>query len=362
MPAAATHEQGIANSIVAGNTAANGPDIEGTITSSNGHNLFGSDVIGNIAGDRESIAPSTIFAAIDPATGGGLANAGGVVLLRGSAGNLALSAADPFAAMPTDQLGHTRPLPAGSLADLGSAESAHALSTTPSAGNDLLTGTAAGQTISGLDGADHIFGPTGNATLNGNAGSDVLEGGTGNDRLNGGTGIDTAYYGGSTAIIADLSGATDTVHRGGETDTLTGIEGIVGTRAPDTFRGDGNANWFMGGDGKDLYTGGGGRDTFDFNTVNDSRVGASARDVITDFTHGTDKVDLSSIDADTTRPGDQAFHWVSSAAFTGAPGELGFFTSGANTVIQASNDGDTVGELQIQLTGHPSLSASDFYL
>ena len=147
-----------------------------------------------------------------------------------------------------------------------------------------------------------------------------------------------------------------------ETDTLTGIEGVVGTRAADTFHGDGNANWFMGGDGKDLYTGGGGRDTFDFNTVNDSRVGFSARDVITDFAHGQDKIDLTGIDADTTKAGDQAFHWVGSAAFTGAPGELGFFTSGANTVIQASNDTDSAGELQIQLTGHPALAATDFYL
>ena len=260
--------------------------MHGAIAVSNGHNIFGSDVAGSIAGDQQNIAASTIFAAIDPATGGGQVNADGIVPLRASAGNLALSAADLFAAMPTDQLGHARPQPAGSLPDLGAAESSHALSTHPSAGNDVLTGTAAGDTISGLDGADRIFGAAGNDTLNGNAGSDVLEGGTGNDKLNGGTGIDTAYYGGATAITADLSGSTDTVHRGSETDTLTGIEGVVGTRAADTFQGDGNDNWFMGGDGKDLYTGGGGHDTFDFNTVNDSRVGFSARDVITDFAHG----------------------------------------------------------------------------
>ena len=349
----------IANSIVAGNVANLDIDVHGTVAASNGHNIFGSAVAGTIAGDLQNLAASSIFATIDPTTGGGLANADGVVLLRGDAGNLALGAADRFAAMPTDQLGHVRPLPAGSLADLGASESGQALSTHPSPGNDLLTGTAVGETISGLDGADRIFGAAGNDTLNGNAGSDLLEGGTGNDVLNGGDGIDTALYGGSTAITADLSGGT--VHRGGETDTLTGIEGIVGTSAADTFTGDGNANWFMGGDGKDLYTGGGGRDTFDFNTVNDSRVGAAARDVITDFTHGTDKIDLTGIDADTTKPGDQAFHWVGSAAFTGAPGEVGFFTSGANTVIQASNDTDSAGELQIQLTGHPALSAADFY-
>ena len=86
--------------------------------------------------------------------------------------------------------------------------------------------------------------------------------------------------------MVDLTGATDTAKRGSETDTLTSIEGAIGTRAADTFKGDGDDNWFMGGDGKDLYTGGGGRDLYDFNTVNDSRVGCSARDVITDFAHG----------------------------------------------------------------------------
>ena len=119
----------IANSIVAGNTADVDSDVHGAIAMSNGHNIFGSDVAGNIAGDRENIAASAIFAAIDPATGGGQLNADGIVPLRDSAGNPALSAADPFAAMPTDQLGHARPQPAGSLPDIGAAESSHALST-----------------------------------------------------------------------------------------------------------------------------------------------------------------------------------------------------------------------------------------
>jgi Ca2+-binding RTX toxin-like protein len=45
-----------------------------------------------------------------------------------------------------------------------------------------------------------------------------------------------------------------------ETDTLTSIEGAIGSNAGDTFRGDANANWFQGGPGKDTATGGGGRD------------------------------------------------------------------------------------------------------
>ena len=48
-----------------------GSDIFGSVTLSNGHNIFGSDVLGNNPADRENIAASAIFASIDPTTGGG---------------------------------------------------------------------------------------------------------------------------------------------------------------------------------------------------------------------------------------------------------------------------------------------------
>ena len=71
------------------------------------------------------------------------------------------------------------------------------------------------------------------------------------------------------------------------------------------FKGDGNANWFQGGLGKDTATGGGGRDLYDFNAVPTARQVAT-RDVITDFAHVADKIDLMGIDADTTVAGNQA--------------------------------------------------------
>ena len=64
--------------------------------------------------------------------------------------------------------------------------------------------------------------------------------------------------------------------------------------------GDGGANWFQGGGGKDTFTGGGGRDLYDYNLTSASPVGAG-RDVITDFDHLTDDIDLMGIDADTHR-------------------------------------------------------------
>ena len=358
----------IANSIVAGNRAPDpqlADDISGTVTISNGHNIFGTDILGNVAGDVENVAGSELFATVNPYTGGGQVTAAGIVALKAAVTNPALGAADRFAIGSIDQIGTPRPSPTGTNPDAGAAESPFAHSTVSSANNDTLTGTAAANTLNGLAGHDFLKGLGGADTLNGGDGGDFLEGGAGNDRLNGGAGIDTANYGDSdTKVVVDLRGDaasdTDTAKRGSETDTLTGIEGAIGRGGADVFYGDSQANWFQGGGGKDTFTGGAGRDTYDLNSTSASAVG-TARDVITDFVQLTDKIDLIGIDADSTVAGNQAFRWVGSAALTG-PGEVGFFTSGGNTIIRISNDADAAAEAEIQLTGIKTLSALDFYL
>jgi hypothetical protein len=105
----------LGNSIVAGNGAAaggTGADVSGTITASNGHNIFGSDVQGGIAGDREEVPVSLLFA-------GGLADNGGptqTVALRDAPDNPAIDAADPATAPERDQRGFARVGPPTSAA------------------------------------------------------------------------------------------------------------------------------------------------------------------------------------------------------------------------------------------------------
>ena len=116
----------VANTIIAGNSIVGpgngGKDIFGDIDLTNGHNVFGSDVLGNNPGDRENVAASAIFANVDPETGGGQIS-GRVVPLLNSISNPALSGADPLAASATGQNGTSaRPQPAGSLPDIGSIE------------------------------------------------------------------------------------------------------------------------------------------------------------------------------------------------------------------------------------------------
>ena len=206
--------------------------------------------------------------------------------------------------------------PCGSLPDIGAVEINHALSTTTSASNDVITGNAAANTLNGDLGNDYLKGLGGKDTLNGGDGSDLLDGGTGNDKLNGGGGIDLATFAGSTKVTFDLG--TSTAKRGSETDTLTGLEGAIGSTAGDVFKGNGFNNYFQGGLGKDTFTGGSGRDLYDVNAVAESGVGTTKRDVITDFDHLVDDIDLMGIDANTTVAGNQAFRWVGTAPLTGA--------------------------------------------
>ena len=108
------------------------PTSPATITLSNGHNIFGSDVAGAITGDlRGYRRRARLFAAIDPDTGGGLLNADGIVAAAQQPRQPGAQRRRPAGRAATDQLGHARPLPAGSLPDIGAAEINQALSTHP---------------------------------------------------------------------------------------------------------------------------------------------------------------------------------------------------------------------------------------
>ncbi|MFZ1425900.1 MAG: M10 family metallopeptidase C-terminal domain-containing protein [Geminicoccaceae bacterium] len=353
----------IVNSIVVGNRlgdeATRYPDVAGKLLSSNGRNIFGSAVQGSVAGDRVNVPPAAVFAAVNPGTGGGQLSPKGIVPLKNSLNNPALSAADPITASSFGQLGTTkRPLPAGSLPDIGSIEIDQKLSTSPTVNNDVLTGSGGANNLAGLAGNDLLLGLGGKDVLNGQDGSDVLDGGPGNDVLNGGNGVDIATFAGTTAVVVDLAAKPATAKRGSETDTLTSIEGVIGSSKADIFKGDGQNNEFQGGLGKDTATGGAGRDLYAFKSVQDSPAGAG-RDVVKDFTTRQDVIDLSDIDADSTVPGQQSFRWVGSATLTGAA-QLGYYRSGGDTIVRASSDADAAAELEIQLTGYVGLVPDDF--
>ena len=94
------------------------------------------------------------------------------------------------------------------------------------------------------------------------------------------------------------------------------------------------------------------------------RVPAGAgRDVITDFTPGSDKIDFSAIDAKTQagNGGNQAFEFAGQNA-NAVANSVTWFQSGGNTFVQADVNGDTVADLTIELTGLKTLTTDDFVL
>ncbi len=216
---------------------------------------------------------------------------------------------------------------AGSIFDFTQYSAAPALTIYDSGGNDTLdcSGYSSSQTIDLHPGA---FSSVGGLVHNiGISTSTVIEnaiGGNGNDTL-----------------IANDLGCT--LSGGAGNDTLVG--------------GAGNDR-LIGGIGADRMTGGGGADTFVF-AAGDST--SSQPDLITDFTPGIDRIDLSAFDAITATPALDQFYFVGTNSFNGTAGVLDYFynSSLGVTVLQADTNGDNVADFVLDFTGNVALSLSD---
>ncbi|MGX0891851.1 VCBS repeat-containing protein [Pseudomonas sp. ADAK2 TE3594] len=179
---------------------------------------------------------------------------------------------------------------------------------TGTSGDDVLVAGTGNNVINAGGGNDVLTAGSGNNELHGGAGNDLLFSGAGNDLLDGGTGNDTASYAHATAgVTVNLSQLTAQNTLGAGTDTLTGIENLTGSNFNDSLMGDNNSNIINGGLGNDALNGGGGDDFLIGGLGNNTLTGGSGadtfqwlkgnsgHDVITDFTPGTDKLDLSQL-------------------------------------------------------------------
>ena len=108
--------------------------------------------------------------------------------------------------------------------------------------------------------------------------------------------------------------------------------------------------------------GGLGADVLVYRAVTDSGTGPANRDVITDFTPGQDKIDLSAIDADSSTPGNQAFHFAGVAPFDATPGCLRLVLYGGFMVLAGDIDGDGVRDFSLEILGTVPTTAADFVL
>ncbi|HEX8573106.1 MAG TPA: calcium-binding protein [Allosphingosinicella sp.] len=271
----------------------------------------------------------------------------------------------------------------------GSAESDGSFFIYGGGGNDLLTGGARNDVF--------IFGHQGQWGPN-----DVVTGGAGVDQLalrgsytitfgaNQLIGIeqigivsaqDTRYgpLGSSysynlTMVDANVDGIQFTVDAAplwpGETLTFNGSaedDGsfrLFGGRGNDVLIASQNGDILTGNAGADQLTGNAGGDAFRYVAAGDSTTGAVDR--ILDFLPGTDWIDLTRVDADTIAAGNQAFHWIGSAAFgsSGSPaGELrAYQDSGGSWFVEGDTNGDGSADLIIEVVTPAPLDQSHFLL
>ncbi len=200
------------------------------------------------------------------------------------------------------------------------------------------------------------------ANITGNTLDNVLFAGVGNNILDGDSGLDTVSYlygsAGTNGVSVSLNSSVTQNTGGSGSDTLINIENLTGSNYADNLTGDAENNVLNGGTGRDTLTGGAGNDIFDFNALSELGSGISARDVITDFTVGSDVIDLSTIDADTFAAGDQAFTFVTS--FTATPGQIRY----SGGIVYLNTVAGVAAEYEIALTGvvPASLAATDFVL
>lgn len=160
-------------------------------------------------------------------------------------------------------------------------------------------------------------------------------------------------------ILAQGTGKDDvidavvpTVHHG-----RGGDDRITGTSFDDTLKGDSGADTLAGGRGGDQAEGGKGGDVFRFAALSDSA--EKNRDVILDF-GGGDRLDLSAIDANAGKRGDQAFRIDEGGAFE--VGEVRIVEDGRDLVVRLNVDGDKAAESEFLLKDLASLSGADFIL
>ena len=186
--------------------------------------------------------------------------------------------------------------------------------------NANIFGGALVGTGNGLD--NFIFGNSNNNTLNGQSGNDNLYGEGGHDTLNGGADNDNLY----------------------------------GGKGNDVLSGDSGNDILLGGIGRDTLEGGTGSDTFLFETRLDI-----AKDVITDFENGFDRIDIGGLASETTA-GSFSWHGQSAVREAGSVWyrHIDGLLSGEKTAIFIHlDDGRSVDE-QIQILGHVTLTQDDF--
>lgn len=179
------------------------------------------------------------------------------------------------------------------------------------------------------------------------------------------------YTGNANATGLGLSLAASTGP--GVAELLAGTRAVTGTAGADALVGGAGRDFIQGGGGQDWISAGAGDDVIEGGAGRDYLLGGAGKDVflyrgldvgrdlISDFEHGSDRIDLAALPGAPAQAA--AWSWLGSERFTGAAWQLrGEATANGNTLLQLDADGDQRADLEIEFTGRHAFSAADFIL
>jgi Ca2+-binding RTX toxin-like protein len=249
-----------------------------------------------------------------------------------------------------------------------------------SAFDDIIIGNGLHNELRGNNGNDTLIGLTGPDTLIGGIGNDIYvvddvdddtfeSGGQGLDEVR--TSDDYTLNAGASIEIFRTTDDNGTV-----AIDLTGNElanQIIGNAGANEINGGGSGDQIIGGRGVDTLIGGTGGDVFTWRATNETGTEANFADVIVDFDFAAgDLIDLSDIDANVVDGGDQQFEFIEQAAFTldtstpdpsdVLPGEIRYFHSGGDTIIELQTGTSPDVEAVIRIAGIVTPEESWFIL
>ncbi|QJW84458.1 calcium-binding protein [Ramlibacter terrae] len=191
--------------------------------------------------------------------------------------------------------------------------------------NINATGNSLANVLTGNAGKNVLNGGTGADTMAGGAGSDIYHVDNAKDSITGESssssgGIDSVFSSVSFSLAGDYVEQLALTGSGSINATGNGLANVLtGNAGKNVLKGDAGNDTLQGGAGADSLTGGSGSDRFVYAAASESTT--KALDVITDFTRGSDRIDLSHLDGNAGKSGHQTSR--SSAAARSAATQRG---------------------------------------
>lgn len=221
------------------------------------------------------------------------------------------------------------------------------------AGNDTITGDGGDNVIAGGAGCDTVDAGGGNDTILASIGDgdDIYAGGDGSD-------VYDLSHTFADAVVDLLAGIAESGETG--TDTLYGIENVVGGAGNNTLIASNEQNDFSGGEGEDVFV---------FRSTAAIGNGYGSRDKILDFSVG-DRIDIRDISDEIYEDMQDAFVDSVMRKFVMIQGD--FFAPGqvrlqydvlddkVVTVLQGNIDKDMDVDFELELVGRHELQYEDF--